>query len=172
MTCKDVLDVVDAADGVAVPPARKEAALAHIAVCGSCAHAMSVASTMPGRLREVAVPIPAPELTSRVMARIHGRESREAAPDAGVAAREGHRRTGWQAMETLTAGALLLAGVVAGGIPLGDVLSLRTTAANGFSVPTSLWGGAALVACLFLLGAAVFAPLLRLRAQTLSPEER
>ena len=166
MTCRHVLDLIDAGPFADYPRARLDAAWEHAHHCVTCGRALEAAAALTTDLAALPRPAPPPDLAAIVMARIARIE--QADPVHGTAmmadrkARSRTRdRSAWVALVGLAAGmAIVLL------TPLGDAPSLdfalpmvRGITGALVVVPLTTTGMLALASGLVLYGAALWAPL-------------
>lgn len=143
MTCAHVLGLIDAGPLADYPRAHLEAAWAHARECPTCGPALAMATALTSQLRSTPAPA-APDLTSRVMARIetieYERASMPAADEPASAAQA------WPAWATALGG-LTTAG--------GMIWSMTEAAATPFGLAAKVGGFGSLLAMPSGLSAAI-----------------
>jgi len=148
MTCKHVLDFIDAGPLVDVSAAQRDAVQQHARDCAACARAIQSAEAIASDLRSLAQPAP-PELTAAVMAAIARIEPNTDAPGG---ARE--RSVGVTSVAALASGLTILVATVLTSIAGSGVRLIGA----GIDVPATAAATFALAAGLVLYVGGLFAP--------------
>jgi hypothetical protein len=165
MTCRHVLDLIDAGPFADYPRTHLDAAWEHARHCATCGPAMKAAAALTSDLAALVQPAPPPDLAAIVMARIARIDQADPVHGAAVADRMAASRTrDWSAWITLGGLAASMAIVVL--TPLGDVSTtdfalpmVRGISGAVVAMPLTTTGMLALASGLVLYAAALLAPL-------------
>ena len=171
MTCAHVLGLIDAGPFADYSSAHRAAAWAHARHCATCGPALQASKAMTVDLTALPQPAPPPELAASVMARI-ARIPQPMTSHAGALELETPRvakpRDSWAwapAASVLSATLAIVLLFQSGDAARDGLWSARTPSltAGVLAMPELTGETFALVACLLVYAAALFAPLERRR---------
>ena len=168
MTCGHVLGLIDAGPFADYPSAHLAAAWEHARHCATCGPALQAGTAMTAQLSALPQPVPPSGLAESVMARI-ARIPETVASDAPTPLRETasarpHDPWAWAPAASVLSAALAIVLLFQSGEAARDGLwSARTPSltAGMLAMPELTSGTLALVVCLLVYAAALFAPLRR-----------
>jgi len=154
MTCNRVRGLIDAGPFADYPPPEVEAAWRHAGKCAACGRALAVSTSLAADLMALPRPMPPPDLSATVMARI---ARLDAAAADSVPAR---RSAAWPAAAAIVTGGAAAGVAVAVGLQgsITDASALRDLVGVPLAAPASPEGALALLAALGLYVAGLFGP--------------
>jgi hypothetical protein len=167
MTCAHVLGLIDAGPFADYPRAHLEAAWAHAHQCAVCGPALEAATSLTADLTALPRPVPPPDLSAAVLARIARLEQTRSNPVDAATAHTGTPSIArdWPAWATAAGGvaaALAIAVATPGGdLTAFDIVSPRVgpTTVALLAMPSANAWTATVVAGLMLYLAGLFAVL-------------
>jgi hypothetical protein len=158
MTCRHVIDLIDAGPFVDYPREHREAASAHARQCAACGPALAAADAVASRLRMIPSPASSRDFTADVLARAGAMEqaNRELPAAAPVTASVTTRALWIPASATALAGAAVAAALASGDVSL---LRVAPLSGGGVDMPTTGAGILQLVTGLALYAVGLLVPL-------------
>jgi len=162
MTCRHVLDMIDAGPLADAPPEYLEGARQHVHDCVNCGAALARSKALTAELTSLAQPASPPDLAAAVMANIARIEQRHHAPAGRSSRKEPAGTRGWSAWATAAGGvAGGLATVLStpgGNAALSNIALLKVGVMAGGSIATPPTTSAVVLgAALVLYAAGLFA---------------